>query len=74
MKYIYFQMLDNYRNKLVIQDGKRFCEKFKQKYSSQNESDSRNHKSFITKRTEKGNYETISFEKASKYIQKYIQN
>ena len=68
-------MLDNYRNKLVIyRTAKDFVKTLNKNTQLKTKVIRENHKSFITKRTEKGNYETISFEKASKYLQKYIQN
>ena len=48
--------------------GKRFSENLKQIRSSQNISDSRKSEIFYDKKIGKDNYETISFEKESKYL------
>ena len=61
-------MLDKYAKKLVMWNGKKFCENVKQTRPSQNQIDTKKSSIFYHKKIEKDNYETITFEKEGKYL------
>ena len=59
----FLQDVEELPKKIVIQNGKIFCEHVKQTHSSQKESDSRKSQTFHHKKIEKNDFETISFGK-----------